>query len=155
MTDMPSALRGIIVDAIVAANTIAGSRVEAERFDPIDDGVPPLVNVKMDVRGSTETAGISPIFAVIATVAIIGTVQDVNRIDQIKDAVFGIPNWDIPVHITDYAETRAFDGKSKWTVGDYRLVVHFAWRESYTANPPSAPLTGIAIPVGTATGNVA
>ena len=81
MTDMPSALRGIIVDAIVAANTIAGSRVEAERFDPIDDGVPPLVNVKMDVRGSTETAGISPIFAVIATVAIIGTVQDVNRID--------------------------------------------------------------------------
>lgn len=144
--DQAALIRSTTAAILLAANTIAGTRVEQERTDPVAEGDTPHLIVQADQSAQTDSqAGTALTFVVTSNLIIQALVEDadlpaaVAKLDtlteQVKDALFTSPQFTMLMqNVASFRVLSTFKSGSAYIVGDARIIITGTWRETYNPN---------------------
>lgn len=145
--DQAALIRSTTANILLAANTLAGDRVEQERVDGVAEGDTPRLIVMADQTAQTDSqAGTALTFQVTANLIVQALVEDtllsnvVAKLDtltaQIKDALFCDPAFTMLFqNVSSFRVVSLFKDGGAYITGDAHILISGTWREVYNPNP--------------------
>lgn len=149
-------IRELTVATLIAQQTLAGSAVESDRVDGLDDSdMPRIIVFSQEEAEGAAGPSTAPAFHVTLTLVVQALITRATKadaqadldaiVDQIKIALLEDPVWNRQAaEIASMRVSRRFDGAADRIVGDGRVEFTLRWREEYQTRVPDV-LNGINI----------
>ncbi len=144
-------IRDAVHALLLAANTLAGERVQREQIDEMPDIDLPTIVVMVDSQGrNLATAGTAPVFDTTADLLVLARIADakpsdaVSKVDvladQAREAILCAPSFLSLCRVLSWRIGRTFRNEGRVIIAEARIVLSLAWQETIEPRTAEFPI---------------